>query len=301
MQSRGLGKGLSALIPGAGRTDTPTADIPVDSIRPNPHQPRTSADDDALEELAISIRSQGIVQPIVIRPAGEGYEIIAGERRWRAAKMAGLATVPAVVREATDSEMPVLALVENLQREDLNPVDCARAYRQITEEFGWTQEALSQAVGRSRTAISNTLRLLKLPLEIQQRIQSGHLSEGHGRALLAVPNEEERMLIWQRIERDGLTVREAEDLVRRTTERGEPAKKTKPARDPDPLRPFLEEIEDSLRQTLGTEVKLKHTRSGGGFIAIRYYDAEDLERLARLMVTFGSVPSSDDLGLPKHQ
>lgn len=300
MANRGLGRGLSSLIPGAD--DLPAggaADVPVARIRPNPYQPRRSFDAETLEELAASIRSQGVIQPLVLRVVGDGYEIITGERRWRAAQRAGLTSVPAVVRGAGDTEMLTMALVENVQREDLNPIDRALAYRRLIDELGVSQEALAQAVGRSRTSISNTLRLLRLPPEIQDRIASGHLTEGHGRALLSVANEAERHMIWRRVERDGLSVREAEELVRRATERPrEPDERTpRGPRRPPELAPFLEEIENSLRTAMGTEVEISHTRTGAGLIKIRYYSPEDLERISRLMVTLASVPSAAELGL----
>lgn len=300
MENRGLGRGLSSLIPGVDDATAGAAtDIPVSRMRPNPHQPRRQFDDETLDELATSIRSQGVIQPIVVRIVGDGYEIITGERRWRAAQRAGLTSVPTVVRTASDADMLTMALVENVQREDLNPIDRALAYRRLIGDLGVSQEAVAQAVGRSRTSVSNTLRLLRLPTEIQDRIASGHLSEGHGRALLSVSNEAERHMIWRRIERDGLSVREAEELVRRATERPrEPEERAPrgPKRPPE-LAPFLEEIEGSLRTAMGSEVEIAHTRTGSGVIKIRYYSPEDLERISRLIVTFASVPTAAELGL----
>ncbi len=301
MQNRGLGKGLSSLIPGGAKPMGQETVLAVDiaAIQPNPHQPRKQFDEQALQELAESIRSQGVILPLVVRQTGAGYEIIAGERRWRAARIAGLETVPAMVRQATDAEMLQLALVENVQREDLNPIERALAYRRLIDQFGVTQEAIAAATGRSRASITNTLRLLKLPQEIQDRIASGALSEGHGRALLQVANEAERHMIWRRSEKDGLSVREAAQLVQRTTAHTAPgdSKPKKKAETEDTLEPFIEEMETALRTTLGTEVEISNLRSGAGTIRIRYYSSEDLERIARLISTFGSVPSASALGL----
>jgi ParB family chromosome partitioning protein len=267
-------------------------EVPIDRVRPNPQQPRHTFGDDALNELAASIRAQGVIQPLIVRQVGDDYELIAGERRWRAARVAGLTQVPVVARAAGEADMLRLALVENIQREELNPVDRATAYRRLIDEFGISQEDLARSVGCSRTAISNTLRLLRLPPEILARIASGHLSEGHGRALLSVPNESERHMIWRRIERDGLSVRETEELVRRA---GERPRATEPrasrrAGPPPELAPFLAELEDRIRTALGTDAEIAHARTGGGVIRIRYYDAEDLERVVALLTRGQSRP-----------
>lgn len=302
MQNRGLGKGLSSLIPGAAPT-VPVEGatiLPIEQIRPNPHQPRRDFDEGALNELAESIRAQGIIQPLVVRPTPEGYELIAGERRWRASQLVGLTEVPVVVRPASDSEMLQLALVENIQREDLSPIERAQAYRRLVDEFGVTQEELAHATGRSRSSITNTMRLLKLPPEIQERLRSGSLTEGHGRALLQLTNEAERHIVWRRIESHGLSVRETEKLVQRMTQprreaaAGEGKRKVAAT---ESIDPFLEELETSLRTALGTDVDIAHTRAGSGTVRIRYYSTDDLERVIRLITTFGSVPSASDLGL----
>ncbi|MBD3176050.1 MAG: ParB/RepB/Spo0J family partition protein [Armatimonadia bacterium] len=301
MQNRGLGKGLSSLIPGGATPEGATAipEVPIDQVRPNPSQPRRSFDEDALNELAQSISAQGIIQPLVVRAVNEEYELIAGERRWRAARVAGMTHVPVVVREADDADMLKMALVENVQREDLNPIDRALAYRALVEDFATTQEALAEALGRSRTSITNTMRLLRLPPEIQDRIASGHLSEGHGRALLSVANEAERHMIWRKIEASGLTVRDAEDLVRKATERGKPEKETTREQTPSeaPADPFVEDLEDRLRTGLGTDVQIKQSQKGAGTITIRFYDADDLDRLTRLILAMAEVPSGEELGL----
>lgn len=302
MQNRGLGKGLSSLIPGASPSAPPegASVMSVEEVHPNPHQPRRDFDEASLHELADSIRAQGIIQPLVVRPSTDGYELIAGERRWRAAQIAGLTEVPVVIRHASDSEMLQLALVENIQREDLSAIERALAYRRLVDEFGVTQEELAHATGRSRSSITNTMRLLKLPPEIQERIRSGSLTEGHGRALLQLANEGDRHVVWRRIESHGLSVRDTEKLVQRMTQ---PRKETtsdakrKPDSTTESVDPFLEDLETSLRTALGTDIEIVHTRAGTGIIRIRYYSADDLERITRLITTFGSIPSASDLGL----
>src|SRR5688572_29460144 len=195
VQKKGLGRGLSALIPGAAEpkmetgSDSLNLQVEVDRIAPSPFQPRRTFDEAKIEELASSIRNQGIIQPLVVRRKGEGFELIAGERRWRAAMKAGLSRVPAVVREASDHEALQLALVENLQREDLNPIEEASGYRRLQEEFRWSQEEMAEKVGKSRPAIANSMRLLALPIEVQQEISSGNLPAGQARALLGLQSE----------------------------------------------------------------------------------------------------------------
>lgn len=283
MRSRGLGKGLSSLIPGGVTYGEATSlpEVPIEKVRPNPKQPRRSFRDDLLHELAQSIRTQGIIQPLVVRPVGDSFELIAGERRWRAARMAGLARVPVVIRDADDAEAIRLALVENVQREDLNPIDRALAYRRLMDEFGTTQEALADALGRSRASIANTVRLLRLPAEIQERIASGELSEGHGRALLAITEEPVLRRITQRIEQAGLSVRETEELVRQASEggAGEGSPKPRGSGRAEDLDPFIRDLEDRLRTELGTEVQIRPGRGQAGAIIIRYYGNEDLDRL----------------------
>lgn len=298
MQMRGLGRGLSSLIPGGAPAQEAPTTVAVADIHPNPTQPRQDFDAEALQELAESIAAQGIIQPLVVRPAESGYELIAGERRWRAAQIAGLTEVPVVVRQATDTEMLQLALVENIQREDLSAIERAFAYQRLIDDFGLTQEELAHATGRSRPTIANTLRLLRLPTEVQARIRSGHLTEGHGRALLQLASDAERQLAAMRIESRGLSVREAEKLVQRMSDHKPAAAPPKPA----PERassgdPFLADLENALRTVLGTDVEITPTRAGRGSIRIRYYDADDLERITRMITTFGATPDASVLGL----
>jgi ParB family chromosome partitioning protein len=250
---------------------TSLPEAPIEKVVPNPKQPRRAFRDDLLHELAQSIRTQGIIQPLVVRPVGDHFELIAGERRWRAARMAGLTRVPIVV---------------NVQREDLNPIDRARAYRSLIEDFGTTQEALADALGRSRTSITNTLRLLRLPSEIQEQVASGAISEGHGRALLAVTSDPERQRLWRRIVDEGLSVRETEDRVRKLTEGGggTPGAGADGRREAAVADPFITDLEDQLRTSLGTEVRIRPGKDGAGMVTVRYYDNDDLERILELLL-----------------
>src|SRR5215510_14227064 len=214
MNNRGLGRGLGALLSATPGTDEPTSDIAIDSIDVNPNQPRKIFDSAALEELAASIRSSGVIQPIVVRRHGLGYQLIAGERRWRAARQAGLMRIPAVVREATDAESLEIALVENLLREDPNPMEEAEAYQKLLAEFGWTQEDLAQRIGRDRSSIANCLRLLRLPELLQSDLRAGRLTMGHARALLALTSPDEQLKLRGEILAHSWSVRTTEDSVR---------------------------------------------------------------------------------------
>lgn len=217
MSKRGLGKGLGALLPGSDDNQRDAAQqIAIDRIQPNPEQPRQVFDEDKLEELAASIREHGVVQPILVRPAGAGYEIVAGERRWRAAQLAGLRAVPAVVRDLTGSQVMEIALIENLQREDLNPLEEARAYRRLLDEFGLSQEQLAKRLGKSRPQISNTLRLLQLQPEVQELVERGELTMGHAKAVLALDSPEEQVGVARNVVAQKLSVRDTEEAVRRT-------------------------------------------------------------------------------------
>ncbi|NPA93232.1 MAG: ParB/RepB/Spo0J family partition protein [Chloroflexi bacterium] len=274
----GLGKGLDALIPG-GESRLPgdsVAYVPVKAIRPNPRQPRTRMDPDALAELTASIREHGVIQPLVLAhdPEGDGYILIAGERRWQAAQLAGLARVPAIVREASEQQLLELALIENIQRADLNPLETAEAYRQLHEEFGLSHEEIAQRVGKSRVAVSNTLRLLKLAPEVREALLEGRISEGHARALLGLPTHQAQAAALQTVENLGLTVRQTEALVRRLNgERPEPKPKAEPS-------PELRALEERLESALGTKVRLSHSRKGGA-LTIYYYSDEELEALLK--------------------
>jgi ParB family chromosome partitioning protein len=271
----GLGRGLAALIPQRPATGAGAIEIPLDRIRDNPRQPRLRMDDDALETLAASIRQHGVIQPILVTETIDGYQLVAGERRVRAARMAGLERVPAVVRQLADRDQLELALVENLQREDLDPIEAARAYRQLIDEFAFTQEELGSRVGRARSTVANTLRLLDLHPAVQAAVAEAQITEGHARALGGLPVEAQARLLEPIAERD-LSVRQTEELVRRIREPKTPAVAAPTVtseRDAD-----LDRVAEDLRRALGTKVSLARSRRGGR-IVIEYYSDEDLARL----------------------
>ena len=279
---RGLGRGLSALIPRApdphpqeGNQTTPSSlEVAVDRITPSPFQPRRSFDEGKIEELAASIRNQGIIQPLVVRPRGDDYELIAGERRWRAAIKAGLSCVPVVVRSANDHEALQLALVENLQREDLNPIEEAAGYRRLQEEFQWSQEEMAEKVGKSRPAIANSLRLLALPAEVQHELSVGNLPAGQARALLGLHTEPLILSACREVIAKGLSTRETEKMVRQLIV-GRKRRHAVPIVDPD-----LKSLVEELQRSLGTRVRLlPKARSAKGKIEIEYYTVADLARI----------------------
>ncbi|MSQ61978.1 MAG: ParB/RepB/Spo0J family partition protein [Dehalococcoidia bacterium] len=283
----GLGRGLSALIP---QVTSGVDDVDIDLVVPNPQQPRTAMEPEALEELAESIRTHGIIQPLLVsRTAGPRggtiYQLIAGERRLQAARLAGLARVPIVVREAAPRDLLELALVENVQRQDLTPLEEAQAYRRLIDEFHLTQEAVAGQVGRSRVTVTNALRLLSLPSEVKLALASGQITEGHARALLGLETNPQRIEACQMVVRDGLTVRETEELVRRwnapvalPTSAAAPASAAKKRRgDAD-----VAAIEESLRNILGTKVLLVRGRKGGRLV-IHFYSDDDLEGLLDIL------------------
>jgi ParB family chromosome partitioning protein len=272
-----LGRGLSALIPdslvapAAPSTDRPQ-EIDTDRLRPNRFQPRTQMDEERIAELARSIKSNGIIQPIVVRRSGSDYEIVAGERRWRAAQTAGLLRVPVVVRDVPDDKLLAVALIENIQREDLNPIEEAIAYRRLADEFHLTQEQIADAVGKDRSSIANYVRLLRLPQEVRGNVASNALSMGHARALLGLVDESKQLQLGRAIVARKLSVRETEALVKKAAgpERGpEPEKK------PDV---HTRAAEDKLRLALGTRVRIQR-RGKGGRIEIDFVDEEELQRL----------------------
>jgi ParB family chromosome partitioning protein len=281
-QKKGLGRGLGALIPsavearpGESRDHSSTFEVAVDRIVPSAFQPRRTFDEAKIEELAASIRNQGIIQPLVVRPrGGDGFELIAGERRWRAAMKAGLTRVPVVVREASDHEALQLALVENLQREDLNPIEEAAGYRRLQEEFHWSQEEMADKVGKSRPAITNSLRLLALPAEVQQEVSAGNLPAGQARALLGLHTEALIVSACREVIAKGLSTRETEKMVRLLI-MGRKRRRGLPLVDPD-----LKSIVENLQRVLGTRVRLiPKARSSKGKIEIEYYAMGDLERI----------------------
>jgi ParB family chromosome partitioning protein len=273
----GLGRGLEALIPPVGEDGVAAAqgviEAPLASISPNPHQPRAPIRDQDLLELAASIQEHGVIQPLVVNRVLDGYQLIAGERRWRAARLAGLSTVPVVVKDVAPSEMLELALVENLQRADLNALEEAMAYRQLTEEFGLTQEQVARRVGKSRVAVANTLRLLKAARGVQEALLEGSVSEGHARALLGLEQAEAQEAALKTVLKRELNVRQTEELVRRLL--GLHREEQRPARE---ISPQTRALETRFREVLGTKVNL--TRKGaGGRIVIHFYSEEELDAL----------------------
>ncbi len=301
----GLGRGLGSLIPqqptrqeqtpeqprratsreeaqeSATKTESGLVTLPIDSIAPNPHQPRLVIREKELDELTDSIREHGILQPVVVTRAenGDGYNLIAGERRWRAAMLAGLDTVPALIKEASTRQMLELALVENLQRADLNPLEEAVAYKSLVEEFGLKQEEVATRVGKSRQAVANSLRLLRLPPAVQESLALGLISEGHARAILQIPGEEQQLRLLERTVAEGLNVRQVEALARRLAERAAQTQDhEKLKRRDNPLYDEVSELQDRFRNALGTKVQLSRS-SKGGKLVIYFYSDEELDRI----------------------
>jgi ParB family chromosome partitioning protein len=279
----GLGRGLEALIPTTAEGETPEfLQVRVDEIEPNPRQPRSRFDEEGLEELSASIRQVGVLQPVIVTSSDEGYVLIAGERRWRAAQRAGLQTIPAVVRETSGDDTLVEALVENVQRQDLTPLEEAHAYRQLLENYGMTQEQVADRVGKSRPAVSNTLRLLQLPGPVQTMVDSGSLSAGHARALLGLEDKKYAIYLAEKAVAEGWSVRQMEDSVRTRREMEESGEE-----EPTPrvrqLRPVeLIELEKRLSDHLDANVKITY-RNEKGKVEIKFGSIEELERIYRVI------------------
>ena len=274
--AKGLGKGLNALFE-AGKEET-VQEVKVTDLRPNPYQPRKTFEPEALAELKESIIAHGILQPIIVRKSIKGFEIVAGERRFRAAKEAKLATVPAVIRQFTEQQMMELALLENLQREDLTPIEEAVAYQSLIEYLNLTQEQLAQRLGKSRPHIANHLRLLTLPTEVQQLISDGNLSMGHGRTLLGLKKKDKMKVLIEKIRKEHLNVRQLEELVNQINE-NVPRETIKPKTDKDV---FVKERESFLREKFGTSVTIKQSKKKGK-IEIEFFSKEDLERILEML------------------
>ncbi|MCL1808358.1 MAG: ParB/RepB/Spo0J family partition protein [Clostridiales bacterium] len=295
---KGLGKGLEALFgdveirpseTGEEYDGEPRQDgaliqyVDINDIKPNSTQPRQVFNEEKIDELAASIAAHGVIQPILLRKSGGGFEIVAGERRWRAARKAGLKQVPGMVKELTQEQLMIVALIENIQREDLNPMEEAEAFQKMCSEFGFTQEDVSFNVGKSRPYITNSLRLLRLPEEIQKMVLEGKLTNGHARALLSAESIEKQFRIAEKIIADGLSVRETEKLAREASQKSEAARKKNLARKTDII-----EIEAELKEILGTKVTLKH-KGKGGKLEIGYFSREELERLIEIFRAIKAV------------
>ncbi len=279
-ETKRLGRGLEALLGPITREQAEASgalrELAVTVVHPNPFQPRTRLDETALAELAASIETSGLLQPVVVRPRNGGYELIVGERRWRAVQRLGWPTIPAVIKDVDDQTLLTLALVENLQRDDLSPIDEAQGYRRLMEEFALSQVEVARAVGRHRTTVANLLRLLKLPEEVLSLVHEGKLSEGHARALLALEHAEAVARLAKRAVADGWSVREVESRVRGDG-RGR-------RREPRPLTPEGRRVEEALRRRLGTDVRIQAGRRGRGVLAISYYSNDDLARVLELIL-----------------
>jgi ParB family chromosome partitioning protein len=281
--TRRLGKGIDALFPESALDDLSSVhEVKLKDLRPNPYQPRKSFDEAAIQELKHSIEQHGIIQPLIVRKSIKGYEIVAGERRYRAAIEAKLKTVPVVIKSLTDQQMMEVALIENLQREDLNPIEEAQAYRKLMDELGLTQEELAKKVGKSRPHIANHLRLLQLDRSVQSLIAEGKLSMGHGRTLLSLKDKKKLPLVVDRVIKEEMNVRDLEKLVQKLNQDvpRETSKKKKKAK----LDPILKEKEKLLQQRFGTAVTIKPTsKKGRGKIEIEYYSSDDLNRVLELL------------------
>jgi len=285
-ESRRLGRGLEALLGPVAKGPSADAgsplELPVTSIKPNPFQPRREFEPVALKELADSIAASGLLQPIIVRPAGAGsYELIAGERRWRAVQTLGWTKVPAVVREADDTSLLTLALIENLQRDELSPLEEARGYEHLVNDFGVSQSEVARLVGKDRVTVANSLRLLRLPAEVQSMLDSGALSGGHGRALLGLADDRAVVRMAKDAVASGWSVRDLEARVRGTAPARRPRRKKEPERTAaaEVLR-----VEEALRRRLQTDVRVSARRLGRGFVTITYYSSDDLARLLELIL-----------------
>lgn len=283
MTRKALGRGLGALL-SADQTfqGQGSQEIRVDFIDPSTMQPRTRFDEAKLEELAQSIRANGVVQPVLVRRKGERYELIAGERRWRAAQRAGLAEMPALVREIPDEKVLEFALIENIQREDLNAIEEARAYRKLLDKVGLTQESLAEQVGRDRSYITNYLRLLRLPEDIQTMVEEEKLTAGHARAIVAIPDADSQRRAARRIIQEGLSVRATERLIHGLTNDSGARKATQAKT--TTVDPNVRAAETRLRRHLGTQVRIVQDRNGRGRVELEFYSSSDLDRLFQLLV-----------------
>lgn len=292
MAARGLGKGLDSLIPNTigeskGKADkgtgsenkNPETMVKLTAVEPNRDQPRKNFDEDALLELAESIKQFGLLQPILVQERDGYYEIIAGERRWRAAKIAGLKEVPVIIKNLTDQEIVEISLIENIQREDLNPIEEAQAYKRLLNEFHLKQDEVAERVSKSRTAVTNSMRLLKLCDEVQQMVVNEMITTGHARALLSIEDPEEQYMIAQKVFDEKMSVREVEKLVKNLHKPEKPKKAENKS-----LEVIYQNIEEKLKEPLGTKVSISSKENGAGKIQIEFYDHDDLDRLMEYII-----------------
>jgi ParB family transcriptional regulator, chromosome partitioning protein len=277
----GLGKGLGALIPDEEVLPAPEGNkISINLIRSNESQPRKQFDQEKIMQLAESIKEHGVIQPIVLTKDGEYYTIVAGERRWRASKLLGLKEIPAVVMDLTDKQTLEISLIENIQREDLNPIEEAMAYKRLIDEFSLTQEELAARIGKSRTSVTNSLRLMNLDARVQNYLIDGVITEGHGRALLSLEDKEQQYLLAQKIIDEALSVREIEKLIR---DIGSSAKKINREKDENKNSLYLNDVKDRLENHFGTKVLVNNKGNNKGKIEIEYYSVEDLNRILEIL------------------
>jgi ParB family chromosome partitioning protein len=292
MKRKALGKGLSSLIPEAPKRKPAQETSParlatdglqqldIDKIWPNRAQPREQFDQERLDELARSLKTQGVLQPVIVRPSDGGtFELIAGERRWRAAQLAGLLKIPAVIREVTDDKLLELALIENLQREELNPIEEATAYQSLINDLGLSQQDVADRVGKQRATVANALRLLNLPVEVQAMVQGGQLTAGHAKSLAGLPDTQAQIELAKRIVTEGLSVRAVEQLLRRS----DPSRK-KAASKVEPRDPNVVAAEEALQSAMGTKVRIAQSRKGAGRLELHFYSAEELDRIYDLIL-----------------
>ena len=279
MSKRGLGRGLEALIPMEQKSEEIVQEIEIKKIIANDKQPRKDFDEQKLDELADSMKQHGVLQPVILRKKGSTYELVAGERRWRAAAKAGIEKIPAIVKELSNSDVMEIALIENLQREDLNPMEEALAYRSLMSDFGLTQEDLSKRVGKSRSLIANTVRLLNLDKEIQDMVYQDELTAGHARALLSIQGNKERLNLAKKISAEALSVRQTEQIVKKISDE----RKQKKIQRPKEINPVMLDITEKLQRTLGTRVRIKGNEKRGK-IEIEFYSGDELERILETIV-----------------
>ena len=297
-QRKALGRGLSALLPprtsqiGATPVPAPTpARLPIHAILPNPMQPRTVFQADRLEELAASMRANGIIQPLIVRKHGDAYQIVAGERRWRAAKLAGITEIPVVVQEVADAQLLELALIENIQREDLNHIEAAHAYERLNREFGMPQEEIGRRTGKDRASITNTMRLLKLPKEVQVLIAAQRLSMGHARAILGLPDAEMQIQVGEKCAAQGMSVRQVETMVQEMTSNRQKISASK--RETSTPDPNVKAAINDLERYLGTRARIVELSDQRGRIEIEYYSQAELERLFLLITGEVTIRNRD--------